>query len=82
MDFNGAKKHVDMALELDPKYVKAWSRKGDIAILMKENHKALEAYQKGLNIDPENKACQQGVVKVRGGGGGCMRRRCPGERTF
>ena len=39
MDFNGAKKHIEKAIELDPKYVKAWARKGDIEVLMKENHK-------------------------------------------
>jgi stress-induced-phosphoprotein 1 len=64
MDFNGAKKHVDVALEIDPKYVKAWARKGDIAVLMKENHKALEAYRKGLALEPENKACMEGAMKV------------------
>ena len=26
MDFNGAKMHIDKALELDPKYVKAYAR--------------------------------------------------------
>lgn len=35
MDFQGAKKAVDKALELDAKYVKAWARKGDIEILQK-----------------------------------------------
>jgi len=64
MDFNGAKREIEVALEKDPKYVKAWTRKGDIEVLMKENHKALESYKKGLEIEPENVACKEGLHKV------------------
>merc|ERR1712032_1077290 len=52
MDFNGAKREIDVALELDPKYVKAWTRKGDIEVLMKDQ------------INPENVACKEGLRKV------------------
>jgi stress-induced-phosphoprotein 1 len=65
MDFNGAKREVEKALELDPKYVKAWSRKGDIEIVMKEFHKAMDSYQMGLDLDPSNATCKQGLSKVR-----------------
>jgi stress-induced-phosphoprotein 1 len=64
LDFNGAKRHIEVALELDPKYVKAWVRKGDIEVLMKENHKAMSSYKKGLELDPDNKACKLGLNKV------------------
>lgn len=64
MDFNGAKKHIEKAIELDPKYVKAWARKGDIEVLMKENHKALESYKAGLAIDLTNATCKEGLRKV------------------
>lgn len=64
MDFNGAKREIEIALELDNKYAKAWARKGDIEVLMKENHKAMESYKKGLAIDPENAACKEGLRKV------------------
>merc|ERR1712115_522266 len=64
MDFNGAKREIEVALELDPKYVKAWARKADIEVLMKENHKAMESYKKGLEIDPSNKTCKEGLQKV------------------
>merc|ERR1712048_955496 len=64
MDFNGAKREIDVALELDPKYVKAWARKGDIEVVMKENHKAMESYRKGLEIEPENASCREGLRKV------------------
>lgn len=64
MDFNGAKRHIEEALDLDPKYVKAWARKGDIEVLMKENHKAMDSYRKGLEIDPESAICREGLRKV------------------
>ncbi|CAB9521000.1 Stress-induced-phosphoprotein 1 [Seminavis robusta] len=64
MDFNGAKRQVEVALELDPKYVKAWARKGDIEMVMKEFHKAMESYKTGLVIDPENASCKEGLRKV------------------
>ena len=35
MDFNGAKRAVEKSLELDPKYVKAWAKKGDVECMMK-----------------------------------------------
>mmetsp|Transcript_21640 Transcript_21640/g.49225 ORF Transcript_21640/g.49225 Transcript_21640/m.49225 type:complete len:290 (+) Transcript_21640:187-1056(+) len=62
-DFNGAKREIDKAIELDDKYVKAYVRKGEIEMLMKENHKAIDSYQAGLNIDPGNVACKEGLRK-------------------
>jgi len=64
MDFNGAKAQVEKALELDPKYTKAWGRKGDIEMAFKEYHKAMESYKKGLEIDPQNATCKEGLRKV------------------
>mmetsp|Transcript_5198 Transcript_5198/g.10757 ORF Transcript_5198/g.10757 Transcript_5198/m.10757 type:complete len:558 (+) Transcript_5198:66-1739(+) len=64
MDFNGAKTQVEKALELDPLYTKAWGRKGDIEMAFKEHHKAMESYKKGLEIDPSNATCKEGLKKV------------------
>lgn len=63
-DFNGAKAQVTRSLELDPKYVKAWAKKGDIEFFMKEYHKAMDSYRKGLDLDPENSLCVQGLQKT------------------
>lgn len=52
------------ALELDPKYVKAWAKKGDIEFVMKEYHKALESYQKGLALEADNGLCRSGLSKT------------------
>lgn len=64
MDFNGAKTQVEMAIELDPTYTKAWARKGDIECAFKEHHKALDSYKKGLSLDPTNSSCKEGLRKV------------------
>jgi stress-induced-phosphoprotein 1 len=63
-DFNGAKREVEKSLELDRGYVKAWAKKGDIEFFMKEYHKALDSYRAGLQIEPENSLCKQGIQKT------------------
>ncbi|GAX22809.1 stress-induced-phosphoprotein 1 [Fistulifera solaris] len=65
MDFNGAIRQIEEALALDPKYVKAYARKGDIEMYRKEFHKAMDSYNKGLSIEPDNKACLEGLSKCR-----------------
>ncbi len=64
MDFSGAQRQIETALDIDPQYVKAWARKGDIEMYMKEYHKAQESYKKGLMLDPESSACKEGLQKV------------------
>jgi stress-induced-phosphoprotein 1 len=63
--FNDAKREVDLAIELDRNYVKAWAKKGDIEFFMKEYHRALDSYRAGLQIEPDNPLCKQGLVKVQ-----------------
>jgi stress-induced-phosphoprotein 1 len=63
MDFSGAQRQIDEALQIDPKYVKAWARKGDIEMYMKEFHKAQVSYGKGLELDKDNAACKEGLRK-------------------
>jgi len=55
MDFTSAMKDAEKCIEIDPQMTKAWARKGNIHKLMKEFHKALEAYDQGLKIDPNSK---------------------------
>merc|ERR1712007_358775 len=42
----------------------AWGRKGDIEMAFKEHHKAMDSYKKGLEIDPQNATCKEGLKKV------------------
>lgn len=58
------------ALALDPKYVKAWAKKGDIEFFMKEYHKALDSYKMvgmvfGLPTRCGDVNCHDGVLSAR-----------------
>lgn len=64
MDLSGAKRTIEKAIELDPKYVKAWAKKGDIEFLMKEYHKAMDSYKAGLAVEEGNSLCNDGLRKV------------------
>lgn len=64
MDFPSALRDTDKCLEIDPTFVKALSRKGNIHFGLKEFHKALETFEKGLKLEPENKDCYEGLMKT------------------
>jgi stress-induced-phosphoprotein 1 len=49
---------------MDPNAPKSWARKGHSHHMLKEYHKALEAFDKGLKIDPANKDCTEGKAKT------------------
>jgi len=65
MEFNGALRDLDYALEVDPSYVKAYSKKGNCHFAMKEYHKALSAYEKGLALAPDNQELKDLIAKTR-----------------
>ena len=64
MDITAALKDAEKCIVLDPKFVKAYARKGNCHHLMKEYHKAMKAFEDGLKIDPENKECLEGKSKT------------------
>lgn len=47
-------KDCEKCLELDPKFIKGWIRKGKILQGMQQQAKAISAYQKALELDPTN----------------------------
>lgn len=67
---------LDECLKLDPTFVKAYSRKGVSHFFMKEYHKALQAYEKGLKLDPANEECKAGrdttIQKVQSSNSGAV----------
>jgi len=65
MAWGMALKDCEKALELDPKYVKAWARKAKIEHFLKKHHKALDSAQKGLAIDPSDKMCMDQLIKTQ-----------------
>lgn len=62
--FNDAKREVEKSLEIDKTYVKAWAKKGDIEMFMKEYHKAQDSYRAGLLLEPDNALCKKGLQEV------------------
>lgn len=50
---------------MDPKYIKAFVKKGACHVFLKEFHKAKDIYEKGLQLDPDNKEMKEGLEKVR-----------------
>jgi len=54
MDWQRGLDDCEMCLKLDPKFVKAYIRKGKIQHFLKQYHKALDTYNKGLELDPKN----------------------------
>lgn len=53
-------KDCDTCLQLDPKFIKGWIRKGKILQGMQQPGKAISAYQRALDIDPTNAEALEG----------------------
>ncbi|KAL6049270.1 Hsp70-Hsp90 organizing protein 3-like [Balamuthia mandrillaris] len=57
-------KDCDKCIELDPTFVKGYTRKGHIQFFMKQYHKCLETYDQGLKLDPENEELVEGIKRT------------------
>lgn len=53
-------KDCETCVELEPKFIKGWIRKGCILQGMQQSSKAIAAFQKALEIDPNNAEALQG----------------------
>lgn len=53
-------KDCEKCVEIDPKFIKGWIRKGKILQGMQQQTKALTAYQKALELDPSNSEALEG----------------------
>ena len=51
--FNEAQKDAEKCLEIDPTFVKGYTRKAAVEFFTKQYDKALETYKTGLTFDPE-----------------------------
>lgn len=60
-----ALKDADQTIALNPTWAKGYSRKGSALSYMEKYVDAFEVYQKGLEIDPNNQALQQGQAEIR-----------------
>uniref|UniRef100_A0A0B7BIA3 Stress-induced-phosphoprotein 1 n=1 Tax=Arion vulgaris TaxID=1028688 RepID=A0A0B7BIA3_9EUPU len=64
MEFAMALKDSETCIKLDPTFVKGYLRKGAILLAMKEPTKATIAYQKALEMDPNNSEALDGYRKA------------------
>ena len=64
MEWQLALKDVDTCIAMDGTFVKGWSRKASIHHYLKEFHKAIDAYNKILELDPENAEAKQQIEHV------------------
>jgi len=58
--FDLALKDCDKSIELDPLFLKAYLRKGNVLKGMKQMQKAMDVYEKALEIAPDNDEAKQG----------------------
>ncbi|CAN8294041.1 unnamed protein product [Cochlearia groenlandica] len=54
-------KDAEKCIELDPTFSKGYSRKAAVQFFMKEYDNAMETYQEGLKLDPNNQELLDGV---------------------
>jgi len=58
-------KDCDKCLELDPKFIKGWLRKGKILQGMQDPSRAQAAYERALEVDPTNSEALEGYNQTR-----------------
>ncbi|RZB78060.1 Hsp70-Hsp90 organizing protein 1 isoform B [Glycine soja] len=54
-------KDAEKCIELDPTFVKGYTRKGAVQYFMKEYEKSLETYREGLKYDSNNQELLEGI---------------------
>ena len=59
--FNEALKDAEKCIEIDPNFVKGYTRKGHVEFFTKQYEKALETYGAGLKFDPNNEELKDGA---------------------
>lgn len=64
-NYEEALKDAEETIKLNPTWPKGYSRKGSVLSYMQKYVEAFEVYQKGLELDPNNLALQQGQAEIR-----------------
>ena len=64
MEWQLALKDADTCVGMDSTFVKGWSRKAGIHFFLKEYHKAMDAYNAILKMEPDNAEAKAGLDNV------------------
>jgi stress-induced-phosphoprotein 1 len=64
MEWGLALKDAETCIAMEPTFVKGWSRKAGIHIFRKELHKAMDAYNRILELEPGNEEAKAGLDNV------------------
>eukprot|EP00796_Vickermania_ingenoplastis_P007870 gene7870-5497_t len=62
--YNDALKDAEKCIELKPDFVKGHARKGHAYFWTKQYNRALQAYDDGLKVDPNNADCRDGKMRT------------------
>jgi len=66
MEWQLALKDADTSIAMEPTFVKGWSRKAGVHFFLKEYHKAMDAYNAILKLEPDNEEAKRGLDQVVG----------------
>jgi len=61
MEWQLALQDANKCVEMEPSFVKGWTRKAGIHFFLKEYHKAMDAYNAVLKLEPENEEAKNGL---------------------
>ena len=64
MEWALALKDAETCVAMVPTFIKGWSRKAAIHYFLKEYHKAMDAYNEILKIEPDNEEAKAGLDNV------------------
>ncbi|CAD7701189.1 unnamed protein product [Ostreobium quekettii] len=71
-DFPSALRDAEAALRLKPRWVKGWARKAAALQGLNYHSEAKEAYERALEIEPDDETLRKGYEKVRCRRAGCV----------
>lgn len=64
MEWQLALKDAETCISMEPTFIKGWSRKAGIHYYLKEYHKAMDAYNAILKLEPDNEEAKAGLDSV------------------
>jgi len=64
MEWQLALKDADTSIAMEPTFIKGWSRKAGVHYFLKEYHKAMDAYNEILKLEPDNADAKAGLDSV------------------